>query len=209
MLATGDSMIQYVDTALRQRLERRRRVRVASDAHVSTGLSKSFLLRWPKYAKSQMRRYRPRVTVMFIGANDGFPMTTRMGRRVGCCGKRWRGEYARRATKMMRTYRRGGDGRLCWLLLPQARSGFFRKVFPAVNAGIRRAARPYGDRVRVIHLNRLFTPHGRFRSVMRYRGRYLTVRQSDGVHLTPAGAAIAANKVIDAMDRDRALGRRR
>lgn len=202
-------MIQYVDTALRQRLERRRRVRVASDAHVSTGLSKPTLLRWPTYAESQMRRYRPRVTVMFIGANDGFPLATRTGRRVPCCAKMWRAEYARRAQKMMRTYRRSGDGWLYWLLLPQARSGFFRRIFPAVNAGIRRAARRFDERVRVIHLNRLFTPHGRFRSVMRYRGRYLTVRQGDGVHLTPAGAAIAANQVIYRMDRDRALGRRR
>ena len=209
VLATGDSMIQYVDTALRQRLERRPRVHVASDAHVSTGLSKPFLLNWPGYAKRQVRRYKPRVTVMFLGANDGFPMANRSGRQVRCCGKAWRGEYARRAKKMMRTYNRGGAGRVYWLLLPQARGGFFRKIFPAVNAGLRRAARPYGDRLRLIHLNRVFTPRGRFRSAMRYHGRLLRVRQADGIHLTQAGAAIAANKVVAAIDRDRALGRRR
>jgi hypothetical protein len=76
-------MIQYVDAALEQRLERRRRVRVASDAHVSTGLSKPSLLNWPRYAKRQVRRYKPRVTVMFIGANDGFPMAGRSGRSRG------------------------------------------------------------------------------------------------------------------------------
>ncbi len=68
---------------------------------------------------------------------------------------------------MMRTYNRGGVGRVYWLLLPQARGGFFRKVFPAVNAGLRTAARPLGNRPRLIHLNRVFTPHRRFRSVMR------------------------------------------
>jgi len=209
VLATGDSMIQYVDAALEQRLERRRRVRVASDAHVSTGLSKPSLLNWPRYAKRQVRRYKPRVTVMFIGANDGFPMAGRSGRSVPCCGRAWQGEYARRATRMMRTYNRGGDGRVYWLLLPQARGGSFRKVFPAVNAGLRRAARPFGSRLRLIHLDRVFTPRGRFRSVMRYRGRLATVRQPDGVHLTQAGAAIAADKVVAAMDRDHALGRRR
>lgn len=209
VLATGDSMIQYVDTALAQRLERRRRVRVASDAHVSTGLSKPFLLNWPRYAKRQVRRYRPRVTVMFLGANDGFPMTNRSGQSVRCCGKAWQAQYARRAKKLMRTYNRGGAGRVYWLLLPQARGGFFRKVYPAVNAGLRIAALQYGGHTRLIHLNRVFTPHGRFRSAMRYRGRSVTVRQSDGIHLTQAGAAIAANRVIAAIDRDRALGRRR
>lgn len=209
VLATGDSMIQYVDAALGQRLERRRGVRVSSDAHVSTGLSKPSLLDWPRYAERQVRRFKPRVTVMFIGANDGFPMADRSGRSVPCCGEAWRDEYARRAKRMMRTYNRGGDARVYWLLLPQARGGFFRRVFPAVNAGLRRAARPYGDRLRLIHLNRIFTPGGRFRSVMRYRGRLLTVRQSDGVHLTQAGAGIAADRVVAAIDRDRALGGRR
>jgi len=209
VLATGDSMIQYVDAALSQRLERRRRVRVASDAHVSTGLSKPSLLNWPRYAKQQVRRYRPRVTVMFIGANDGFPMTNRSGRSVGCCGKQWRDEYARRAMAMMRTYGRRGRGRVYWLLLPQARSGFFRRVFPAVNAGVRKAARRSGNRRQLIHLNRVFTPGGRFRSAMRYRGRLVTVRQPDGVHLTPAGASIAADEVVAAIDRGHALARPR
>jgi len=218
VLATGDSMIQYVDAALEQRLERRRRVRVASDAHVSTGLSKPSLLNWPRYAKRQVRRYKPRVTghgSRVTGHGDvnrgqrRFPMTGRSGRSVPCCGRAWQGEYARRATQMMRTYNRGGDGRVYWLLLPQARGGSFRKVFPAVNAGLRRAARPFGSRLRLIHLDRVFTPRGRFRSVMRYRSRLATVRQPDGVHLTQAGAAIAADKVVAAMDRDHALGRRR
>ena len=41
---------------------------------------------------------------------------------------------------MMRSYGRGGAGRVYWLLLPTPRGGFFRETFPAVNAGIRRAA---------------------------------------------------------------------
>jgi len=206
VLATGDSMIQIVDSFLASRLERRRGVRVISDAHISTGLSKPFLFNWPKYASGQMRRHRPRVTVMFIGANDGYPLRTRSG-SVACCGRAWSNQYARVARRVMRTYRRGA-GRVYWLLLPQARGGPFRQVFPAVNAGLRRAARGM-KRVRLVHLNRVFTPHGRFRSAMRYHGRVVTVRQPDGVHLSVAGASIAATKVIAAIDRDRALRRRR
>ena len=44
VLATGDSMIQIIDSFLERRLERRRGVRVVSDARISTGLSKAFLL---------------------------------------------------------------------------------------------------------------------------------------------------------------------
>lgn len=205
VLATGDSMIQIVDSFLAQGLERRRGVDVISDAHISTGLSKPFSLNWPKYASGQMRRHRPRVTVMFIGANDGYPLRSRSGRSVRCCGSAWSVQYAHRARKMMRTYRRRGAGRVYWLLLPQARGGIFSQVFPAVNIGLRRAARGM-RRVRLVHLNRVFTPHGRFRSAMNYHGRRVTVRQPDGVHLSVAGASIAATKVIAAIDRDRRGG---
>ena len=68
---------------------------------------------------------------MFIGANDGFPMGG-----IGCCGRPWIAEYARRARAMMRTYARGGRARVIWLLLPAARRESFRRsLFRAVNAG--------------------------------------------------------------------------
>jgi len=76
-----------------------------------------------------------------------------------------------------------------------------------VNAALRRADRQ-GDRVTLVPLNRVFTPRGRYRAVLRRRGRLVRVRQSDGVHLSVAGASIAAGLVIRAIDRDRALGRR-
>ena len=73
VLATGDSMIQYVDVALKRQL--RKRARVRSDAHISTGLSKPCLLELaPVRARARCVAYRPRVTVVFLGANDGFPM---------------------------------------------------------------------------------------------------------------------------------------
>jgi len=209
VLATGDSTIQIVDSFLARRLERRRGVRVVSDARISTGLSKSSVLNWPLHASGQMRRYRPRVTVVSIGANDGFPFRGRSGRSVGCCGRAWRLRYAQRARRMMRTYRRRGAGRVYWLLLPQARGGSFRRVFPAVNAALRRAARPRRDGVRLIHLNRVFTPRGRYHDVIRRHRRLVRVRQRDGVHLSIAGASIAASLTIRAIDRDHALRRRR
>jgi hypothetical protein len=58
---------------------------------------------------------------------------------------------------------------------------------------------------RVIDLVPVFTPGGRFRAIVTFRGRTVSARQEDGVHLSPAGAAIAATLVIDRMRADRAL----
>ena len=207
VLATGDSMIQIVDGFLKQRLARPGRVRVLSDARISTGLSKPLLLNWPKLARRQVRRHRPRATVVFIGANDGFPMRNPAGQDVGCCGHPWTVEYARRARGMMRTYLFGKRGHVYWLLLPQARGGVFRRVFPAVNAGLRRAARGLGKRVRLIRLNRVFTPGGHFRQFINWHGQRVNARQEDGVHLSVAGASIAATYVIRRMRGDHVLSR--
>jgi hypothetical protein len=198
ILATGDSMIQIVDSFIRARAGERAQLR--SDARVSTGISKPSLLDWRAHAREQAARIRPDVTVMFLGANDGFPMAG-----SDCCGAPWIAEYARRAHQMMRTYARGGRGRVYWLLLPAARRGFFREIFPAVNAALRGAAQGLEDEVELIELDEVFTPGGRFRKSMRIGGRLVRVRQSDGVHLNTNGAALAARLVVAAIRRDRML----
>jgi hypothetical protein len=198
VLATGDSLMDHVDVALAARLAGR--ADVIRDVQVATGLSKPWLVNWPRYAHQQAHRFHPEIVVVFMGANDGYPMR---GRR--CCGKRWSREYARRAGRMMDAYIKGGVRRVYWLQLPQAREGDFRKAYPAVNKGVRLAARHRRKRVRIVALNEFFTPRGHYRDVMRYHGRTVRVRQSDGIHLSPAGASIAAGLVARRIRKDRVL----
>jgi antitoxin (DNA-binding transcriptional repressor) of toxin-antitoxin stability system len=199
LLATGDSMIQIIDGFLKRRLAPRG-VRVRSDAHISTGISKPSLLDWQAQARRQAAT-RPDVVVMFLGANDGFPM----GDAACCDNEAWIAEYARRARRMMASYGRGGRTRVYWLLLPTPRGGFFRETFPAVNAGIRRAAARARRDVRVIDLVAVFTPGGRYRDTMPIGGRRVRVRQSDGVHLNTTGASLAASIIIRTLRRERIL----
>lgn len=200
LLATGDSQIQLLDTLLASRL-RGRRVGVRSDAHVSTGISKPAMFNWVRHAGRVARRTRPDVTVVFLGANDGFAL--RVGRRyVMCCSPAWTDAYARLARRMMVSFARGGAGRVYWFLLPAPRGRRLAGYFAAINTGFRRAAATLSGDVRLIDAPRVFTPNGRFRSAMRYRGRLITVRESDGYHLSPAGDRIAAGLVIGAMRQD-------
>ena len=106
---------------------------------------------------------------------------------------------------MMASYGRRGRTRVYWLLLPTPRGGFFRKTFPAVNAGIRRAAARARRTVRVIDLVDVFTPGGRYRDTMPVGGRERRVRQADGVHLNTTGAALAASVIIRTLRRERIL----
>jgi hypothetical protein len=190
LLATGDSMIQIIDSYLKARLPR---ATVRSDARISTGISKPFMLDWVALAKRQAASLRPDATVMFIGANDGFPIGS-----AGCCGSAWIDAYAKRAEAMMRAYLRDGRGHVYWLLLPPSGKPAFQRVFVAVNAALRQAAKAVGRGVQLIDDGAVVAPGGHFS--MTLHGR--TVRQDDEVHLSTYGASIVANLIIGALRRD-------
>jgi hypothetical protein len=195
LLATGDSMVQLVDHRLTDRL-RPRGVRVRSDARISTGISKPFMLDWVALARRQALARRPNVTVVFLGANEGFPIAG-----AQCCDRPWVERYAGRVKRMIASYRRRGAARVYWLTLPAPRKANFARVFRAVNAALRLARPALRGAGRIIDTGRVFTPGGRFRSTIGGR----VVRQPDGVHLTTRGASIAAGLVIRAMRRDGVL----
>ena len=201
LLATGDSMIQIVDGFLDARLASAG-VAVHSDARISTGITKPFLLNWPLHARDQSRRLRPDASVVFIGANDGFPLRSRSGRRVDCCGRGWVGAYARKASAMMSSYARHGAGTVYWATLPAPRKASFRAIYRKINAALREAARRHPGEVHIVPLARRFTPGYRFRQAIRWGGRVVSVRQADGIHLNVTGASIAATMIVRAMRRD-------
>lgn len=205
LLATGDSMIQTVDGYLARGLAARRGTSVRSDAHVATGISKPQQLDWVRKARGQAAGVKPDVTVMFIGANDGFPLRIPGGGRAACCGDAWVAAYAARVAAMMRSYRRGGRSSVYWLTLPAPRPPAFARVFRRVNAAIRRAATRVGDGVHVVDLVPVFTPGGEFRQTIRFHGRTIDARQPDGIHLSQAGASVAAALVIERLRADHAL----
>ncbi len=193
VLATGDSTMQGVDNFLADELGDDGTVR--SDIRVGTGIGKSD---WQAIAEGQVKRHRPRFSVISLGVNEGFPMTTPGGTSVECCGEPWIAEYVRRVRAMMATYRRKGDGRVLWLTLPLPRDGGPRtESITAVNAAIVRAGEGMQG-VSVLRMDSIFTPNG-FAEVIRYRGRYTRVRTADGIHLNVSGTAIAAKVVAAAI----------
>jgi hypothetical protein len=181
---------------------------ITTDAHSGSGVSKPLLLNWPRYALSQVRRHRPSATVVFLGASDSHPLTSDAGRRIACCGRTWRREYARRTRRMMEVYSRGGEAYVYWLLLPHPRPDAGpgpvnrRRSFVAVNAGVRLAASTMRDTVRVVHLNEVFTPRARYRDTIVWSGRRVAARSRDGIHLSEQGASIAASIVVARMRAD-------
>ena len=191
LLAAGDSEMQILDDFIGQDVSRYG-LRVTSDARISTGLTNSFFFDWPAHARQQAPALIPDVTVIFMGANDGFSVAGGHGQAVGCCGAAWSAGYATLVAEMMRIYLRGNAGRVYWFLLPTPRPGNFQRLFDAVNAGIRQAARRFPGRVSLIDANAFFTPGDRYRDYMTYRGHGFTIHEPDGIHLSTASDTVAA-----------------
>jgi len=188
ILATGDSMLQGIDSFLADELGDT--ATVHSDIRPGTGISKPGGP-WATLPATQVKRLHPSATVVAIGAVDGFPLPAPDGTMVDCCTSGWIAAYTRRVRDIMLTYRRKGRGRVIWLTLPIPRGP--REVADAVNVSILAASAGL-PRVTVLRLDEVFTPDG-FRDVMPYRGRDVRVRAADGIHLNVAGTAIAAKLV--------------
>jgi lysophospholipase L1-like esterase len=195
LLVTGVSMLTPLDDHLARALAGSS-VKVVRDPHLGSGISKSFLVDWGQLSVSQVRRYRPDAVVVFIGANEGFPLPFAAGRTVKCCGPDWAAAYAARVRRMAYTYRRGGAARVYWITLPTPRPADRRQVERVVNAAIGVGVEPWRAQVRVVDTVPIFTPHG-WRAAMPVGGRETIVRQADGIHLNDAGAQLLSGVVLN------------
>jgi hypothetical protein len=95
-----------------------------------------------------------------------------------------------------------GRARVYWLTLPSPKDADRARIAHTVNAAIRVAAEPYRAQVRVLDMTALFTPGERYRAAMTLGGAEAIVRESDGIHLNDAGARLAADRVLKALDAD-------
>jgi lysophospholipase L1-like esterase len=200
LLVTGDSMSMPLDADLAQRLVPKG-VDVTRDPHIGTAISKSDLVDWGKLSVTQVRKHRPDAVVMFIGANEGWPMAGPRGRQVQCCSARWAAIYAQRVRIMANTYRRNGAARVYWVTLPLPREAARQKIAKVVNAAIAVAVQPWADQIRTIDTVRVFTPKG-YRDAMSIKGKQTIVRQADGIHLNDAGSNLLADIVVSKLKSD-------
>jgi lysophospholipase L1-like esterase len=203
LLVTGDSLAMPLDVETARRMaDTDEGVEVLRDPHVGTGISKTGLLDWGSLSTDQVREDEPDAVVVFVGANEGFPLPSADGGEIECCGSEWAAAYANRVRRMMDTYRQDGQARVYWMTLPIPRDDDLAEVARTVNAAIEVAAQPFAAHVRVLDMAELFTPGDRYRDAITVDGRRRVVRDADGIHLNPTGAGVAAGELLEAVRQD-------
>jgi lysophospholipase L1-like esterase len=194
LLVTGDSMSQPLDNDLAEDLVPKG-VRVVREPHIGTGISTTFVVDWGTLSTQQVKKFHPSAVVVFIGANDGFPMEGPGGHDVACCGAAWAAIYANRVRQIMNTYRQAGAAHVYWITLPAPRDTARARIARVVNASISVAAQPWASQIQVINTVPIFTPGFAYRDAMSVDGKQEIVREADGIHLNEAGSSLLARYV--------------
>lgn len=195
LLVTGDSLSTPLDKELARRLAGKG-VKVDMEPHLGTGISKTALVDWGKLSREQASVDRPDAVVVFIGANEGWPMQGPDGKDVPCCGADWAAVYANRVRQVMNTFRRGGATHVYWLKVMTPRDAARERIEKVVNAAIDVAAQPWRSQIDIVDTISIFTPGERYRDSMNIGGRDTLVRESDGIHLNETGASFMADQLV-------------
>jgi hypothetical protein len=201
LLVTGDSMTQPMDAILAQRLEPDG-VDVKRDVHQGTAITNPQLLNWAKLAKKQAKDDKPDAMVVLLGTADGFPLKNAKGDKVKCCGPDYAALYSDRVRQLMNTWRRGGKTKVYWLTIPKPRDSGEDQIVDMVNASLDVASVPFRRDVQVPNLGDVIAPGDKFKSALKVNGREQIVRETDGLHLTNAGAQLAADLVEKTLEQD-------
>ena len=203
LLVTGDSLSTPLDIEIARKLaDQGAGVQVVRDPHLATGISNTGLVDWGQLSSTQAANDDPSAVVLFIGANEGYSMPGPHGGQVTCCGPPWEAVYRSRVGQMMDNYLSGGVERIYWLTVPTQRDPARKPIADAVNRAIEAAAAERGARVRVIDLVPVFTPGDTYRDSISIDGKQTIVREPDGIHLNEVGSSLAADLVLEAMNRD-------
>jgi uncharacterized protein len=203
LLVTGDSLSTPLDIEIARKLaDQGPDVEVTRDPHLATGISNSGLVDWGQLSTSQADQDDPDAVVIFIGANEGYPIPGADGSQVSCCGPDYEAAFESRVGQMMDNYLDGGVERIYWLTVPTQRDPARKPIADAVNRAIGQAAAARGAAIRVVDLVPTFTPGDSYRDSIEINGEQTIVRESDGIHLNDEGSSLAADLVLRAVDQD-------
>jgi uncharacterized protein len=203
LLVTGDSLSTPLDIEIARKLaDQGPGVSVTRDPKLGVGISNSALLDFGQVSATQAADDQPDAVVVFIGANEGYPLPAGNGSQVSCCGPAWEREFESRVGQMMDNYLDGGAKRIYWLTVPTQRDAARKPIADDVNQAVRQAAAARGPVIRVVDLIPTFTPGDSYRDAIQVNGEQTIVRRSDGIHLNDIGAGLAADMVLAAVHRD-------
>ena len=200
VLMIGDSMMRLLGLAMEKELKTAGIQPADSFSSLASGLARMDAFDWFAKVDALMKEHKPATVIVTLGANDRQSLKDTSGRVVPFGSPEWEKEYALRVGRIMDELLKGGATRVVWLLLPDMREPVQQEYAQFVN-GIfaqQKAVEARKDKVVLFDMAPLLSRKpGMFSLyVMAPNGSVLTVRDTDGIHLTNPGAQRVAQSLV-------------
>jgi uncharacterized protein len=191
----GDSLAGSLGPALGELTGKTGVVQPTFHSRVSSGLGSANFFDWPARAPEDFAKYDPEVTVFIIGANDAKALAEN-----GAVDDRWREQYSSLVEQMLQLLI--GDGRtVYWVGAPIMKERDYSARVQDVNAVFQEVVARHPEAHYVDAYTLFADEEGRYAtSLPNENDRNTTVREGDGIHLTPAGGDRLAAEVFEQLD---------
>jgi uncharacterized protein len=200
MVVVGDSFSQGVGEAM-SRLVSLRLVDIQSRGVISSGLTRPDFFNWQAQYTGIVDRFKPQVSIVMMGGNDGQTMTTIGSKELIPLAQsdKWRATYAARVAKFMETATDAG-GKLIWVGLPPMKDLARDHSAHRLNDIYKEEASQHPG-VEYLDTYRMFeSPSGGYQPYVRdENGKPQLVRASDGEHFTATGYDWVAQAAMQVM----------
>ncbi len=201
VLAVGDSLMTYPGYAIADLMDAYAGLRVESVTKQSSGLVRRDYYDWPKVLGQTVRRFRPHIVVVLLGANDQQPIL-HQGHSAALFTEAWNAEYAKRIDEFILIATGAGAG-VVWVGLPIMRDPKFSKVEEQLNALYAAGCEARPGAFYIDGYSLFADETGRYAArLVDSSGESRLMRAKDGIHFTMDGARRIADEVLRVLSRN-------
>lgn len=190
----GDSLMIEVGHSFTRKSESLTSVDLFKRNPVGSGFADPSKYDWPKQLSKDVGEFKPNVTVMLIGGNDKVPMTVN-GVKLQPFTAEWNAEYVKRVKAGIDITTNTG-AIVVWIGMPIMRSDQYSETARTLNAMYKQIC---DDDPAAYYLDgyKLFSDaNGKYSAYLNDSSSdKQLVRESDGIHFTPAGG----DRVVEAI----------
>jgi len=196
VLVIGDSMMIVTAHATKLALEKRGVDKVETTTKLGTGLARLDAYDWMATIDDHVKTFDPDVSLVWFGTNDRQPMKTDKG-IVDVNDAAWETEYGKRIGQVMDKLTAREGTKVVWLGLPLMKDAAINREVELIN----RIAKSEADKregVTYMETQPLLSRKAdKFSAyLIGSNGRPIKVRESDGIHLSRAGADLVAEAFV-------------
>jgi hypothetical protein len=200
----GDSTAQPIGQGIERNVNDQAGFHASTYFRNSSGLARREFYDWPKVASDLLRVTAPDIAIITLGANDTqglFPPGKRYPVMPGTA--EWRAEYERRVEAFVGLFTSKGT-RVYLLLQPYNPHKKYAEMMADVNTVLTTVGKRL-PRVTVVDGPALLADDsGNYSNIAQdSKGRKITLRAEDGLHLTGNGGGYFAKRILRAMEHDK------